>query len=1244
MKENMQSIKEKLTHKTLSPSVQTKLQHQLKQLKAQYKNLHKQVKLKLAIIADAEGFKTPPSLPLSGKELKVNMKLERIKLAGFKSFVDPTTIFFPSNLIGIVGPNGCGKSNIIDAVRWVMGESSAKQLRGQSITDVIFNGSSQRKPVGQASIELIFNNQDGSLGGEYATYNQIAIRREVNRDGQSIYSLNNTRCRRQDIRNIFLGTGLGPRSYSIIEQGMISKLIEAKPEELRAYFEEAAGISKYKERRRETENRIQHTFDNLSRINDLREELAKQQEHLKRQAKAAKRYKTLKEQERLQKTQLLVLRWLKLNNELQNIHTYLQQQTTLLESNRSKLQHIDTQLEKQRTLHIQANDHFNDIQTQYYQLGNQIARLEQDIQHHKERHQQLTKDLEQTENDLNITEQSFVKDKIKLSDFEQKITLLKPQIEVSKTKLTNDQQALQEAEKDFNHWQKDWDECNQQTAEFNQKVHIQASRIQNLEQRNIQIEHRIEKLQQQLKQVDTSSQETEKENVQKELKKAQFKYDQQKETLTELTKQITKQRNHTQQLDKELETLRANLRTQQEEQITLQGLQKAALGQTETKVLNWLEKYHLEDQTRLVKKLQVKIGWEQAVELVLEHYLDAVCVENIDVAGEALNTLSEGSLTLLDSSTAIDSDQNKKSLKIGGLLSEKVDSALPVVHLLNYIYVTDSLKDALKKRQLLKNYESIITKEGIWVGKNWIHVSRKQSTKTGIIQREQKLKVLEKNINKASKDVDDAVKKLQKERQTLQQLEQTREISQQGTEKLHLAYTDLKGKFQILTSKIEQFQQTTKRISLELKEQLQQQKAISEDLEQTHLLWQKTKTKQEESVSIRGTLIQKREKGQSVINELRAKEYQEKANLHELELNFQSADIQLTSLKQAMVRSSQMVQTLKKRRNSLKKTLAKHDLPVDQMKVKFNEWLEKRLHQDKALTESKQQLNHLEYETKQLTLERTEKETMVQKVRNILEEKRLKEQEIKVRQKTIEEQLDKSAYDFDTLLKQLPEELTENSLEAMLDKTGFRVKRLGPINLAAIGEYEQVSERKNYLDAQSADLEEALETLKNAIHKIDHETRSRFKNTFDTTNQIFQQLFPKVFGGGKAYLELTDNNLLETGVRLMAKPPGKRITSIQLLSGGEKALTAIALIFSLFQMNPSPFCMLDEVDAALDDVNVVHFSDLVKESSKQVQFIFISHNKTSIEMADHLMGVTMKEPGVSRIVSVDVEAAIKMSE
>ena len=1160
------------------------------------------------------------------------MRLKSIKLAGFKSFVDPTTVSFPSNMAAVVGPNGCGKSNIIDAVRWVMGESSAKNLRGESMTDVIFNGSNTRKPVTQASIELIFDNSDGTLTGEYAAFAEISIRRRVTRDAQNTYFLNGVKCRRRDITDIFLGTGLGPRSYSIIEQGMISKLIEAKPEDLRNFIEEAAGISKYKERRRETENRIRRTHENLARLTDLREELERQLERLHRQAQSAEKYQEYKAEERQLKAQLSALRWQALNDQVGQREQVIGDQEVGFEALVAEQRNADASIERLRDGHHELSERFNLVQGRFYSVGGDIARVEQSIQHGQQRLRQLQDDLREAEQARLETESHLGHDRTLLATLGEELAMLEPEQDIAGAAAEETAAQLEDAESAMQSWQEQWERFNQQSAEPRRASEVQQSRIQ-------QLEHSLERLLERQRRLDDerASLDGDPEDAAvaeltgqlavgelslEELAATQEQTDQQLEELREQLQQASRAEQHAQG---ELQRLNGRI-------ASLEALQQAAMDPGKG-VSQWLQEQGLAQRPRLAEGLRVQPGWELAVETVLGADLQAVLLDSFDDLD--MTDFEHGDLRLVSpaSSAAI----------VNGLL-DKVESTTDLSPWLSRVRPVDDLEQALAGRASLGDGESLISRDGYWVSRHFLRVRRAGEAESGLLARGQELERLQSERNEHEASLELLSERLAQLREAQREQETRREQHRREHQDISRQLGELNARLSASQAKLEQLSLRRRRLAEELAELAEQRALETEQLGEARLHLQDALDAMALDTEQRETLLSSRDGIREQLDRVRQEARQHKDHAHQLAVRVGSLKAQHDSTRQALERLEQQFERAVERREQLSLNLEEGEAPLEELRMKLEELLERRMGVEDELKLARLALEDADRELRDAEKRRTQAEQQAQLLRGQLEQQRMEWQALSVRRKALQDQLHEDGFDLHGVLATLPGGASEPEWEAELERLGARIQRLGPINLAAIDEYQQQSERKRYLDAQNDDLAEALDTLENVIRKIDKETRNRFKETFDQINGGLQALFPKVFGGGTAYLELTGEDLLDTGVAIMARPPGKKNSTIHLLSGGEKALTALALVFAIFQLNPAPFCMLDEVDAPLDDANVGRYARLVKEMSEQVQFIYITHNKIAMEMADQLMGVTMHEPGCSRLVAVDVEQAVALVE
>ncbi len=1178
-----------------------------------------------------------PKARHQARKITVSMRLSKIKLAGFKSFVDPTDVYLPSNLIGVVGPNGCGKSNIIDAVRWVMGETSAKMLRGASMTDVIFSGSATRKPVGSAMVELVFDNSDGTIKGEFAKYNEISVKRQVTRDGQSSYFLNGSKCRKKDIVDLFLGTGLGPRSYAIIEQGMISRVVESRPEELRAYIEEAAGISRYRERRRETENRIRHTRENLERLDDVRAELGKRLLHLQRQAKNAERYTELKEQFRAIEAQLLALRWRQWRQHAEVEAEKARSMETELEKIRAQLTHLETELDKRRVAHYQLGEEANERQENLYQINARIGKIEQAIQYAQAMSERQKRELEDAEKGIQQATDQLEQDKATLQALEKEITAAAPQLAQNEARLQEQQLALETLEEEIHSWQEDWNQLNASLAEKRRIVEVEKTRIAAAEEQMARQTRRLDQLTAETTTVSIEPLEKEWRHLQAQAEEAQKQLQARMEQHAQMREAQQQTADRLRQLQDRLNQDQLALHQAKGRRGSLEALQQAALGREKGPRQKWLNQYKLDDAAVLASMLDVEPGWETAVEVVLGERLQSIVTEQASEALiEAMAHWNAGRLTLVEAGAG-----DRFSARPGSLAAF-VQGPAVVLDWLNDVQVATDQADALARRSRLEVSASVITPDGLWLGRNWLHVN-KGDAKAGFLLRKKELAELSETIEALEEKIAETVDAIKQLRQQQQQQSQEADQLQLDVNMRHRRLAELASQAENRQHKIVQLQQRQQQLSEEASQLQKQMQADDEQIKQARGRLEEALLEVEELEHLRAEqqqyqqgLYDKRNTLRQQINDLSSAFYQQKM------LN-QNKKTQAESIRQGMLRLSEQLDQWQKRRHAVLQQLheasAKQDNPQDELNALLASRLEAETARDKArqaLQDSQQQMDELEKQRQELAQQADEQ-------RNRLESARLSEQSHAMKANAFKEQLENSGGALKEILHSMDENVTVDSLERQLEQLQRQITRLEPVNLAAISEYEEEAKRKAYLDEQNADLLEALETLETAIAKIDKETRALFRETFDAVNTNIQKLFPKLFGGGQAYLELTGDDLLTTGVSIMARPPGKRVSSIQLLSGGEKALTAVSLVFSIFNLNPAPFCLLDEVDAPLDDANVGRFSQMVKEMSEKVQFVFVTHNKVTMEIANQLLGVTMREPGVSRLVSVDLAEAEKLA-
>ena len=1166
------------------------------------------------------------------------MRLSKIKLSGFKSFVDSTTIKFPSNLMGIVGPNGCGKSNIIDAIRWVLGEGSAKNLRGDSMADVIFNGSSSRKPVGLASIELTFDNSDGTITGPYAGYSEVGVRRVVSRDGTSQYYLNNGRCRRKDITHILLGTGLGSHGYSIIEQGMISRLVEAKPEEMRAFLEEAAGISKYKERRRETEQRILHTRENLERLADLRGEIEKQLTHLQRQAKDAERYKSLKAEQRKAGAELLALRLNALRAEVGEHERSFKEKQLALEAAIAGQTSTETRIEKLRVEQAERNEAFNAVQGSYYRIGAEIARLEQSIQHRKDLLQRQSEDLRATEQQIAEIRSHIESDQVELEQIDHLLSELGPGLEQAHALQRESQMTLEDAERAMEQWRTRWEQVAEELATTERATHVEATRLEEFSAQRERLEKERDKQAQERATLTFVDLEQRLETLAANDERATAACADDTRALNSIWEQIQKLNEQDNNVSLHLDQLRESLQNDRGRLASLEALQEAALGKPSAQVSEWLDAHALSERERLAQELVVEPGWELAVETVLGAYLQAISVDTIDGVAKDLPGLAGGGLTLLENRA-----EGGKGASGGGSLLAHVRGPAAIASLLAGVRVTGSLQEAFSLREKLADNESIVTRDGFWVGRCWLRINRNDDPQVGVLTRAEEIKKLRESVRVTAARVEEVAKALADTRAQLERLEDTRAMGQGVAGRRQQLAAQTKAQLLTCRGELEQLRNRAAALDQAIAE-------LATSLESLAVSTSESLTRRDEAVEAQRRLLTQRESLEEERKELherltgaRTQAEEQRVRAQEIAIKVESRRSSKESASAALLRVQGQQAHLLKRQHELQAEIQTASPSLHAEEQSLVTRLDERLVVETNLAQARTATEEVDTQLREAEHERNQKQQIVNELRETADGVRLSVREAQVRAEAVTEQFTETGFDLTKVLAELPPDATATVWHETVEQLERRIQRLGAINLAAIDEFQEQSERKKYLDAQFTDLTEALDTLENAIRKIDRETRARFKETFDKANQGLGRVFPRLFGGGHAYLEMDGEDLLASGVTVMARPPGKKISTIHLLSGGEKALTAVALVFSIFELNPAPFCLLDEVDAPLDDANVGRFSEIVREMSQHVQFVIITHNKTTMEAMNQLTGVTMHEPGVSRMVAVDIDEAVKLA-
>jgi chromosome segregation protein len=1163
------------------------------------------------------------------------MRLTQIKLSGFKSFVDPTSIHLPGQLVGVVGPNGCGKSNVIDAVRWVLGESRAAALRGDSMQDVIFNGSANRKPLARAAVELIFDNSQGRAAGQWSQYAEISVRRVLQRDGESSYYINGTHVRRRDITDMFLGTGLGPRAYAIIEQGMISRVIEAKPDELRVFLEEAAGISKYKERRRETESRLADTRENLARITDIRVELAGQLEKLEAQAKVATRYNELHSDLQLKQQLLWYLRRRDAAAERERQGQDIDRATNALEAENAELRRIESRVETARSAHYTAGDALNLAQAALYSANALVARHESELRHLEETRQRLESRHSERSTQLSQWREQRSQLTQALHMWAARAGGAKQKVNDTREKLEAENRRLPEAEQAFRAGQEHLTEARSQVMQAESRLQLEHANLAHLERGRQALEQRRERLENELATLAEpdsgalSGLEARLAELEEAVRAAEAAsqtlqsevsgVEEQKVAATEAL--TAAQREHA-AAEAQIATLR-QIQAQTEENAPLR---------------DWFERHGLGGVAPLWQKLRIEAGWETAVEAILR---------------ERLHALELADAARLDSIVA-DQPPSKASLFVqGNVLPEAVagfeslfskiqdaDAAVSgaLGDWLGGVFVTEGVPDTAK----LPPGAVLVNREGHQFTHFTVSLHAPDAADTGLLARQAEIETLEARLEglaarlaAAQADVDhlegqlaERIAALEEARaeigvrqkahhdaqiehlKALQALERYAERSAQVRAELD----QIAAEMQAGDAALAECRTTQERIAAEIAEA----KARCEAAQASHV-------ESETALAAQRRAVQQAER-----------EAQD-ALFGERECSAKIAEIDrsVTLIDREIERGEAEVA-------GLNEELAEDPIPA--LRQELDGAVESRIACEKTLGDARNAVEAAAGALRELEEGRLQVEARLAPLRERLGELRLKQQAAQLSFEQFDTQLREASADEAVLAAAAEDAPRPSSLQGEITRINTAIAELGAVNLAALGELNTSRERKDYLDSQAADLDEAVKTLEDAIRRIDRETRELLRETFDSVNRHFGSLFPVLFGGGEAKLLMTGEEILDAGVQVMAQPPGKRNSSIHLMSGGEKALTAISLVFALFQLNPAPFCLLDEVDAPLDDTNTGRFCDLVRRMSAQTQFLFISHNKISMEMAQQLVGVTMPESGVSRVVAVDIDQALRMRE
>lgn len=1181
------------------------------------------------------------------------MRLTQLKLAGFKSFVDPTTIPVPSQLVGIVGPNGCGKSNIIDAVRWVLGESRASELRGESMQDVIFNGSEQRKASGRASVELVFDNSEGRAVGQWSAYAEISVRRILTRDGTSSYLINNQQVRRRDIHDVFLGTGLGSKGYAIIGQGMINRLIEAKPEELRVYLEEAAGVSRYKERRRETENRLADTRDNLTRVEDILSELSNQLRRLESQAQVATKYKQLQLEGEQKQFAFWYLKEQAATQDQATKNAQREKAQRDLEESLTSFRQIEKELEYRRQAHYQAGDALHKAQTELYESNAQVASLEAEIRHVADSRQRLQVNKSRLQTQIEEWHAQLEHCAAQLEDVDIQLEEAAARYEESEARLEQIQMQLPDIEEKVGQLEREKEQLRLELSRLEQKQALTAQQKSDAERQQQQLTSRRERLLQEQagigapEQTKLESLQAERDNSEQQLEEAQAQLMEIEELLPIYEEARQQARRESQQAEQLVGRLEARLDA-------LEKLQADVMQNSELEP--WLKKHELGTISQLWQKLQIEAGWDVALESVLRERLSALEVPSLEAAIRLATDAPPARLALYQKPGALPVPAFTQSSNLKPLLSlvrcsDPDLKGLLAIWLAN-IYVVEGMDEALVKRAQLPEGARFVVKQGHLLDAFGLYFYAADSEQAGMLARQQEIENLQREIRAERLISEQHSSTLQQAELQYQQSSQAmvpaRQRVSEITRFLHahqLAYSQLK-------QQIEQAEHLQQRLKTDLEELALQNEELAARIEELSLELESNQELLEQKREAYADLNSQLESTNADMREIRQRAQEIERENRDIEYEQRSLRARAEELKRNQNLSQQQSEQAKNELENLEGELFVIDEQSTQ--AALQDLLEERKDKEEALAAKRLELEAIEQRLREQDEQRMQLEMSIEPRRQEITQLQLDEQAARLVAEQFSEQLNRQEVDREDIARFLSEnqdlaKITEASAQADWLQTEAQritraIERLGSVNLAALEELEESQQRKAFLDAQQADLQEAMDTLEEAIRNIDRETRQLLHETFELVNGHFGELFPRLFGGGQAKLVMTGEEILDAGVQVMAQPPGKRNSTIHLLSGGEKALTATALVFALFKLNPAPFCLLDEVDAPLDDANTERYANLVNSMSDQTQFLFISHNKIAMQMAKQLIGVTMQEQGVSRIVAVDIEAAVQMME
>jgi chromosome segregation protein len=1169
------------------------------------------------------------------------VRLNSIKLSGFKSFAEPTNFMLPGQLVGVVGPNGCGKSNIMDAVRWVLGESRASELRGESMQDVIFNGTNTRKPSSRASVELVFDNADHRAGGQWGQFAEIAVKRVLTRDGTSSYYINNQPVRRRDVQDVFLGTGLGPRAYAIIGQGTISRIIESKPEELRLFLEEAAGVSKYKERRRETESRLGDTRENLTRVEDILRELNSNLDKLEKQAEVAQKYNDWQSQATLKQHQLWFLKRAESEVDQGRVKAEAEKAVNDLESRVADLRRIESDLETIRQAHYAAGDQVNQAQGQLYEASAEVGRLEAEIRFVVEGRQRVEQRLAQLKeqtaqwagrrDDATAEIETLAGQGVQA---EEKAFLLAAQVEEQAQQLPDLEEALRQAQARST-------EQRASVSQVQQQIQVLAADQRNIEEQSRALNLRRDKLAADRNAL-AAPDEARLTHLQAQLAGAQEAAETAEGRLHELQEQVP-------QLDEDRRGRQQAVNSEGGKQADLSARLEALKAlqekvKTDGKLRPWLARHGLDGLQGLWSRIHIEQGWESALEAALRERMNSLEVSRLEMVRAFGNDAPPAKLAFYSPPQAGAPEAASALPRLADLLrlNDAGQKAL-LVDWLHGCYTATSFEEALEGRGKLQAGEVIYVKSGHAVTAHSVSFYAQDSEQAGLLARQQEIENLDKQLRGQHLITEEARSALVRAEAAYTDASQRLVLSRREAAETQSKAHELQVETLRLTQLAEQTRARGEQIAADLAEvdgqleELQERRVTAEG--RFEELDMQLADSQERHAQLDERVIEAERK----LVESREQQRSLERQAQEAQFSQRSLEARRGELQRAIATAAQQAETIAAEEGRAREELAR--LTDAAAQAGLQSALALKLERETALGAKRSEYDDLTAKLRASDERRLTLERELDPMRQRIVEMQLKEQAARLGLEQYTQLLADAQADLEAVAKSIQDgNVKLSGMQNEIDRLHREIAALGAVNLAALEELTTARERKQFLDAQSADLNEAMTTLEDAIRKIDAETRDLLAGTFNTVNEHFGKMFPELFGGGNAKLVMTGEEILDSGVQVLAQPPGKKNQTIHLLSGGEKALTAIALVFAIFQLNPAPFCLLDEVDAPLDDANTERYAKLVTSMSRETQFLFISHNKIAMEMAEQLIGVTMQEQGVSRIVAVDMDSAVSMAE